>query len=326
MSKLIMLVGLPASGKSTKAKELSEEYNATILSSDLIREELLGNINDQSHNVNVFEVMNNRARELLNNGQNVIYDATNINRKRRMHLIKTELKADKYICYYLGLSMGRCLYNDSQRERTVGFEVIDKMYKTMQIPIKKEGWDELYYLGSEYRQPEYMFDTLYYFLNNDFDYDELMNILIRIDSNFEDIKELSQDSTYHSFSVSRHTYHVYKYILENYQGKKRREMLLAAVYHDIGKAYCKSFYNYNGEECKYANFIGHEHVSSQIAYDTLMSIGLNTQMIINVVTLIQFHMKPKNMSEKTKRKLQELLGEEMYSDLMFLNEADNLAK
>lgn len=326
MVKLIILVGLPASGKSTKALELSEKYNAKILSSDSIREELLGNINDQTQNTNVFETLNKRAKDLLNIGQNVIIDATNINRKRRIHLIKNELKADEYICYYLGLPIGYCLYNDSQRERKVGYDVINKMYKTMEIPIKSEGWNEIHYLSSKYQQPEYMKNISHYFLENEFDYNGLMNILIDIDSNFEDIKELSQDSTYHSFSVSRHTYYVYKYILENYNGNRKYEMLLASVYHDIGKAHCKTFYNYKGEECRYANFIGHELVSSQIAYESLMSIGLDIESIIYITTLIQFHMKPKNMSEKSERKLRELLGDEMFSDLMFLNEADNSAK
>ena len=39
---LFCLCGLPASGKSTYAKELSKKENATIYSSDAIREELYG--------------------------------------------------------------------------------------------------------------------------------------------------------------------------------------------------------------------------------------------------------------------------------------------
>jgi len=46
--------GLPASGKSTIAKEISKSEDAVIVSSDEIREEL-GNINDQSQNAKVFE-------------------------------------------------------------------------------------------------------------------------------------------------------------------------------------------------------------------------------------------------------------------------------
>ena len=37
-----MLVGLPASGKSTYAQELAKEYNSTVFSSDALRAELWG--------------------------------------------------------------------------------------------------------------------------------------------------------------------------------------------------------------------------------------------------------------------------------------------
>ena len=50
MTKFLMMVGLVGSGKSTKAQELSKEYDATIFSSDALREELYGNIDDQEHN------------------------------------------------------------------------------------------------------------------------------------------------------------------------------------------------------------------------------------------------------------------------------------
>lgn len=326
MSKLIVLVGLPASGKSTLAEELSVKYNATILSSDAIREEILGDVNNQSENTNVFEVMNNRAKVLLSKGGNVIYDATNINRKRRVHLIKQELKADEYICYYLGSSIGYSVFRDGEREREVGYEVIDKMYKTMQIPVKSEGWSDIHYLFSDYMQPINMMEVVKEFLNNKYDYESFLKIIEDIDIEFRDIKELSHDSTYHAFSVSRHTYYVYEYILNNYKGNNRNEMLVAAIYHDLGKAHCKSFINFKGEETRYASFIGHEYVSSQLAYNNLKGIGLDEEFIIKVVTLIQFHMKAHDMSNKTEKKLRELLGEEMFNDLLFFNEADNSAK
>ena len=48
--KLFMMCGLVGSGKSYKAKELAERYDAKIHSSDFIREELTGDINNQDIN------------------------------------------------------------------------------------------------------------------------------------------------------------------------------------------------------------------------------------------------------------------------------------
>ena len=56
---LIVMVGIPASGKSYKAKELSELYNANIYSSDTYRKELLGDENCQDNNELVFNTLFN---------------------------------------------------------------------------------------------------------------------------------------------------------------------------------------------------------------------------------------------------------------------------
>lgn len=324
-----MLIGLPASGKSTLAKELSIKENAVILSSDEIRVELLNDVNDQSDNTNVFEAMNSRAKQLLEQGNNVIYDATNINRKRRIHLIKNELKASENVAYYLNTPMSMCVYNDSQRERTVGYEVIDKMYRTLQIPTKLEGWDEVKLVNDKYTfMKEYK--TIFEFLiSTEDDHDSLFYELAKIIPEFNDIVDVPQDSSYHSFSISRHIYHTYLHVknyYDRYNDNRYMENLIAALFHDLGKGHCKSFHNHKGELKKYASFIGHEFVSAQLASEYLVKLGYDDEFVKYVADLIQFHMTPMNMSEKQEKKLRELLTEEQYNDLMFLHEADLQAK
>lgn len=84
----MMMVGLPYSGKSCYAEKLKEEFNAVVHSSDAIREEILRDVQDQNNNGKVFDVLHRRVIEDLSNGRNVIYDATNINYKRRMDTIQ----------------------------------------------------------------------------------------------------------------------------------------------------------------------------------------------------------------------------------------------
>lgn len=327
MSKLLVLVGLPASGKSTLAQKLKEEHNAVILSSDELRQELLGDVNRQDQNVNVFDEMNKRAKRHLDSGQNVIYDATNINRKRRVHLIKNELKADEYHVYYMNKTIGNCFYNDGQRNRKVGYEVIDRMYKTIQIPTKLEGWDSVTFVNDEFKWQHNWKDIFESILDNvELDHDFLFDELGSVIDEFADIVDIPQDSSYHSFSISRHIYHTYKYILENYKGNRLLEMKVAALFHDLGKGYCKSFYNHKGEEQRYANFIGHDSVSAQLASWNLYILGYDDEFIKYVVDLVQFHMSVMNMSEKQEKKLRGLLTEEQFNDLMFLHKADLSAK
>lgn len=322
MAKLIVLCGLPASGKSTLAKQLSEKYEAKVLSSDKIREQLYGNEGEQGDSNKVFENLHYQVNSYLAKGVNVIYDATNINRKRRIHLIKNEIRADEYICYYMNTHIGKCLYNDSQRGRTVGFEVINRMYKTMQIPIKSEGWNEV--IIHHDIEPTNLSLRKYFeeLVEGDYDHDFLFEQLGKGFSEFSDVHDLPHDSKYHTFSVSRHIYYTYKYVMDNYKGERKFEMLVASLFHDIGKAHCKSFYNHKGEETRTANFIGHEFVSSQIAMIELYHLGYDEEFITYVTTLVQLHMIPHNMSAKQEKKLRQLLTEDQFDDLMFLNEAD----
>lgn len=71
----IMMVGLVGSGKSTYAKQLSDDINAIICNSDAIREELFGNENIQNQNEEVFRVLHKRIKNNLKNGKNTIYDS-----------------------------------------------------------------------------------------------------------------------------------------------------------------------------------------------------------------------------------------------------------
>lgn len=69
----IMMVGLPYSGKSYYAEKLSKEYGAVVYSSDAIRAEILGDVQDQNNNGKVFEVLHRRVYDDLSNGKSVIY-------------------------------------------------------------------------------------------------------------------------------------------------------------------------------------------------------------------------------------------------------------
>lgn len=96
MNKLFMLVGLPASGKTTCGKRLAEVEDALIVSSDEIRKELLGDVNDQTKNEQVFKEVENRIINGLKE-RNVIYDATNINYKRRMAFLQKIKNVEKLL-------------------------------------------------------------------------------------------------------------------------------------------------------------------------------------------------------------------------------------
>lgn len=81
MAKLILPIGISGSGKSYI---YNKDYkNCVQVSPDLIREELTGDISNQSKNKEVFKLAFERVDEYLNKGLDVFFDATNVNKGQR---------------------------------------------------------------------------------------------------------------------------------------------------------------------------------------------------------------------------------------------------
>lgn len=316
MGTLYYLVGLPASGKTTWAKNIKDDIEAIHISSDDLRVELYDDVNNQEHNSDLFQIMNKRTKDLLKKGFNVIYDATNINSRRRTAFLK-ELNniGCKKVCIYFATNINTCDDNDSERDRKVGFDVIDKMYRNLQIPMYHEGWDDIRIIGDRKTHSSYNFN-----IDMIDDYDRYISIL----DNFitRQCIDFSQDSQWHTLSVSRHMYYTYRYI--KHSGEENKNLLIASLLHDLGKPYCKRF----KEESRYANFYNHENVSSQLAIGYLLKAGFNDYDIVSIATYIQLHMKIMNIYDniRAKEKLVKNIGLNLYKDLELLRNADVSAK
>lgn len=142
----IMMSGVPGSGKSTRAKSFIPQYQ--IISSDEIRAELCGDINDMDRNAEVFETCYERIKICLANNQNVVFDATNIIAKRRKDFLE-RLKNDKVsfhsICLFELTSFHECLKRNQSRDRVVPEDVIKAMFLNIEFPTYSEGFDKITY-------------------------------------------------------------------------------------------------------------------------------------------------------------------------------------
>jgi predicted kinase len=143
MAKLIVLFGLPGSGKTTW---MSKHINSWTLglSSDDIREELWGDASIQANPKQVFDLMFARAKLALENDFNIIMDSTNLKAKDRKHLLQ-ELKpyADKCEIVIFATPLEECIWRQQLRARKVPAEVIERMKRGAQEPTLDEGWDSI---------------------------------------------------------------------------------------------------------------------------------------------------------------------------------------
>lgn len=138
MSKIIFLKGLPASGKSTWAKQYEIENLFVVrLNKDDIREELGNPTWSQAFENKVLELQRQRGIYALTNGMSIIIDDTNFAKKH--HIFWLEM-AEKLGCEFeekfFDTPLEECIKRDSGREKPVGETIIRTMYNQHLRPSK----------------------------------------------------------------------------------------------------------------------------------------------------------------------------------------------
>lgn len=128
MSRLYIMRGLPASGKSTKAEEILSNGNTVRINKDLLRTMLHFDKFTGKNEAITCDAATLLAKHFLDSGLNVIIDDTNLN--PRTYLGWKEVgnqyaKSVDTIDMYTTVS--ECVIRDSKREKPVGRDVIVKM-------------------------------------------------------------------------------------------------------------------------------------------------------------------------------------------------------
>lgn len=309
MTEFIMLVGLPASGKSTYAEKLKEKkYH--IHSSDSIREELTGDANTQDKNIDVFATLHKRVKDDLNNGISCVYDATNMSMKRRKAFLDEIKRYNcRKTCVLFVIPVKVCKCRNNNRGRKVPDEVFDKMIKSFWVPMKYEGWDDVKIV-----------------LDEEYDYEGEYVKLLQNSTYF------AQDNKHHRYSLMKHMTESAHYCIhhfKNISADRFARICIALYNHDIGKLITKTFINSKGERTDEAHYYGHDHAGSY-----LFLCGFSKNLLddvdctLYIASLINWHMRPYlgwKESEKARECDRKLIGEEMYQDIMILNECDRAA-
>lgn len=281
MPELILLCGIPGAGKSTYADNYVKSHENHIrISSDSIRKELYGSESVQECHEKVFSLMQSRTLELIKSGASVLYDATNITRKSRSNIINMCQKHADISCHIIWAPIETCIKRDAERERTVGIEIITKMLKRFQAPYYNEGISNIKII-----------------LPNDFTAENQF----AYERNCCNNMKIPHDNPHHALDVYQHCIEAKNFIHGKF--KSDNDLVLAAKWHDIGKPFCKSFTDIQGNKSDIAHYYQHHCVGAYMSY------GLsNTNP--TVAWLISTHMDPflttsywKNLEPKLKEKI-----------------------
>lgn len=303
MGDLYIMIGLPGSGKDTVIEKIIEKIPkekqpiTDILSSDTIRIELFG-WEDQTKNGIVFQEMNKRCKELLSSGHNVIYNATNLNRKRRMALVNEMNKYINNVYAILCLCPIGTIYdrNLTRFERHLPEDKILQMFRTTDIPLEYEGYDKIFFINTDKR----------------YDYEEMVAWYLSLGHNYD------QQNEHHNDTVQNHLLLTAQMAFEYSHDENLYE---AGRFHDIAKPYSREW---NEEKQKYT-YYEHHRMSAYLfllyyIYDNLIyDLQEIPKDALDIATLIYHHMdKFVGNLDKTK----ELIGDDLYKKLEILMKAD----
>lgn len=319
MREFYLMVGLAGSGKSTIAKEIEyaihmsspkyDEYGRAdkivLISSDDIREEILGDVNDQSQNDKVFSHVHKMIKQAVKDYNHIIVDATNLTIKNRRALLNClDDKKDYHkIAYIVNTPIAKCKENNSKRDRKVPEYVIDNQAKKFEIPFANEGFNSIFL----HHFPAYNCGAL--------KEEVLLNNITSLMDGF------NQKNHHHIYDLGTHCRKLHEELSKRTDDKI---LLCSALVHDIGKLYTGAPKEDGSGEYSYKQ---HNNFGAYYLITNLEKIESNRlDEILELLFYVNYHMHPFFVqSGKSEKKWKDIFGEEKYNKLFLFNECDKIA-
>lgn len=305
MPKLIIMSGLQGSGKSTYATKLCESMpNAVLLSSDDLRQ------NVGSNGKIVFEILYRLMNSALENGQDVIFDATNVKLKDRRPIyssIEIDPNDLELEIVLMTTPYDECLRRVEERNRAGGhyvpLNVVEKYLYEYQVPLQNE---PQHALGKPFDKMSVVPEKKEF---NPEKYAKVKNAM----------NKFNQKTPMHSSALGAHCDEVLEHYAHYKDDKMHKQF---ALLHDYGKMFTQTF-----DEQRRAHYYSHENVGAYrlLSNDSDLIDLDNQQEFLGMIALVNYHMMPFGWtSPKANKKWAETLGDDLYKDLIEFNVSDQV--
>lgn len=132
-NKLVLMCGLPRSGKSTWVKKHSKEY--VVVSPDEIRDKIFGHQFHRNAEPFVWAFAEGMVRLLLSQGKSVIIDATNLNYETRKTWFDIAIANKvKYDLVWIKTPLKECIKRNNGSARKVPEDILVRMALIFENP------------------------------------------------------------------------------------------------------------------------------------------------------------------------------------------------
>jgi predicted kinase len=138
---VVLAIGMPGSGKTTWMRR----RGVTPLSSDLLRNILFDDVEEQRYQGLVFSTLRSllRARLIARMPWNYV-DATNLSIHERRQWIKMAKSFGYEVqAVFFDVPLEVCLARNAQRDRSVSEDIMRKMAEKLKPPVFEEGFDKI---------------------------------------------------------------------------------------------------------------------------------------------------------------------------------------
>lgn len=301
MATLYVPIGVSGSGKSTLLRDMS----VRVVSSDGIRREA-----GLAPNARVWDQMTRQTMELLESGESVAYDATNLKRTRRASLVGQARRAcdDLRVVALLVLAPQTEAYERNQARdeaSRVPEDVLAKQLMAFHVPMATEGYDEIR--------------------------------VVRTSSatsvpSWDDLDAFDQQNPHHTLTLGRHMAATEERVARacretDVPEDDASELTVAARWHDVGKTRTQTFRTHSGRRSDIAHYYGHENVGAHMLLAEILpetNPELDDEAMLRVATTVAWHMRPYAWAQGRKAKARDdrFLTSRLLRDVRMLHAAD----
>ena len=161
MSKVIILKGLPSSGKSTWATEYMQTHpNTKRVNKDDLRAMIDNSEYSGDKEKFILQIRDATILAALKKGFDIIVDDTNLSQKHVNRIKAITPNTTEIIINdeFLKVSLSQCIIRDGQRDNSVGAKVIQRMYDQFlsKRPMSKEKKSELWFKTNTEKKIQYI--------------------------------------------------------------------------------------------------------------------------------------------------------------------------